>query len=285
MTKTNLQDLIASTDFFAKECILKNSMAISESELKSIISRELKNMEIDDIDSFISSLLDLYKNEILRQDKNAYRSIIQEVKKEDINYITEHKHPRGRFITVLNDNTAMYVSTISDLSVEYYTSKNEMLADIILKQCFSIKYNAKENQVTINSTVSSADYVFSKEILLYIKNNMNDITKEILNRNALLTYKNQNNYDLFKDYLKTTVLNIFDTSINTPPKNINIGDTIQTKYSDNATVIDIDTESQTLKLDKEIQNEITVFTDVISYKNEDIITKVISPQEDMEMEE
>lgn len=285
MIKTNLQYLIENTDFFAKECILKNSMVISESELKSIISRELKNIERNDIDSFISSLLDLYKNEILRQDKIAYRSIVQEVKSEDIKYIVEHQHPRGRFITVLNDKTAMYVSTISDLSVEYYTSKNEMLADIILKQCFSINYNAKENQVTINPTVSSADYIFSKEILLYIKNNMNDITKEILNRNALLTYKNQNNYDLFKDYLKTTVLNIFDTSISTPPKNINIGDIIQTKYSDNATVIDIDTENQTLKLDKEIQNEITVFTDVISYKNEDIITKIISPQEDMEMEE
>lgn len=285
MTKTNLQDLIASTDFFAKECILKNSMTISESELKSIISRELKNMARNDIDSFISSLLDLYKNEILRQDKNAYRKIVQEIKAEEIKYIVEHQHPRGRFITVLNDNTAMYVSTISDLSVEYYTSKNEMLADIILKQCFSINYNAKENQVTINSKVSSADYIFSKEILLYIKNNMNDITKEILNRNALLTYKNQNNYDLFRDYLKTTVLNIFDTSKNTPPKNINIGDTIQTKYSDNATVIDIDTENQTLKLDREIQNEITVFTNVISYENEDIITKIISPQEDMEMEE
>lgn len=285
MTKTNLQYLIANTDLFSKECILKNSMAISESELKSIITRELKNMEENEIDTFISSLLDLYKNEILRQDKIAYRSIVQEIKAEDIKYIVEHKHPRGRFITVLNDNTAMYVSTISDLSVEYYTSKNEMLADIILKQYFSINYNAKENQVTINPTVSSADYIFSKEILLYIKNNMNDITKEILNRNALLTYKNQNNYDLFKDYLKTTVLNIFDTPKNTPPKNINIGDTIQTKYSDNATVIDIDIENQTLKLDKEIQNEITVFTDVISYKNEDIITKIISPQEDMEMEE
>lgn len=285
MTKTNLQYLIANTDLFSKECILKNSMAISESELKSIITRELKNMEENEIDTFISSLLDLYKNEILRQDKIAYRSIVQEIKAEDIKYIVEHKHPRGRFITVLNDNTAMYVSTISDLSVEYYTSKNEMLADIILKQCFSINYNAKENQVTIKPTVSSADYIFSKEILLYIKNNMNDIAKEILNRNALLTYKNQNNYDLFKDYLKTTVLNIFDTSKNTPPKNINIGDTIQTKYSDNATVIDIDTENQTLKLDKEIQNEITVFTNVISYKNEDIITKIISPQEDMEMEE
>ena len=169
MTKTNLQYLIANTDLFSKECILKNSMAISESELKSIITRELKNMKENEIDTFISSLLDLYKNEILRQDKIAYRSIVQEIKAEDIKYVVEHKHPRGRFITVLNDNTAMYVSTISDLSVEYYTSKNEMLADIILKQCFSINYNAKENQVTINSTVSSADYIFSKEILLYIK--------------------------------------------------------------------------------------------------------------------
>ena len=31
-------------------------------------------------------------------------------------------------------------------------------------------------------------------------------------------------------------------------------------------------------------NDITVFTDVISYKNENIITKIISPQEDIEME-
>lgn len=140
MTRTNLEYLIKNTDLFEDECVLKNSLAISESELKSIISKELKNMENTEINDFISSLLDLYKIEILNQDKKAYRSIIQEIKQEDINYITEHRHPRGRFITVLNDNMAMYVSTINDLSVEYYTSKNEMIADIILKQCFSVKY-------------------------------------------------------------------------------------------------------------------------------------------------
>ena len=153
MTKTNLEYLIKNTDLFANECVLKNSLAISESELKSIISKELKNMEKSEIDNFISSLLDIYKNETLSQDKKAYRSIIQEIRKEDINYITEHRHPRGRFITVLNDNMVMYVSAISDLSVEYYNSKNEMIADIILKQCFSIKYNSKDNNVTINATV------------------------------------------------------------------------------------------------------------------------------------
>lgn len=284
MTKTNLEYLIKNTDFFSNECILKNSLAVSESELKSIISKELKNMENSEIDNFISSLLDLYKIEILKQDKKAYRSIIQEVKKEDINYITEHKHPRGRFITVLDDGMAMYVSTINDLSVEYYTSKNEMIADIILKQCFSVKYDSKQNNITINATVKSADYFFSKDILKYIKNNLEDITKEILKRNILLTYKNQNNYDLFKEYLQNTVTNIFYFPANEMPKNIKVGDMLQTKYCDTATVIDIDTESQTLKLDREIQNDITVFTDVISYKNENIITKIISPQEDIEME-
>ena len=284
MTKTNLEYLIKNTDFFANECILKNSLAISESELKSIISKELKNMEKAKIDDFISSLLDLYKVEILSQDKKAYRSIIQEVKKEDINYITEHRHPRGRFITTLDNNMAMYVSTISDLSVEYYTSKSEMIADIILKQCFSVNYNAKQNNVTINATVNSADHVFSKDILLYIKNNLNSIINEILKRNILLTYKNQNNYDLFKEYLQNTIVNIFSTSSRKAPKNIKIGDKLQTKYCDTATVIDIDLENQILKLDREIQNDITVFTDVISYANENIITKIISPQEDMEME-
>lgn len=284
MTKTNLEYLIKNTDLFANECVLKNSLAISESELKSIISKELKNMGKSEIDNFISSLLDIYKNETLSQDKKAYRSIIQEIRKEDINYITEHRHPRGRFITVLDDNMAMYVSTISDLSVEYYNSKNEMIADIILKQCFSIKYNSKDNNVTINATVKSADYVFSKEILEYIKKNINDITTEILKRNILLTYKNQNNYDLFKQYLETTVQNIFSTAANEMPKNVKVGDTIQTRYCDTAKVISIDPVNQTLKLDTEIQNDITVFTDVISYRNEDIITKIISPQEDMEME-
>lgn len=284
MTRTNLEYLIKNTDFFSNECILKNSLAVSESELKSIISKEVKNMENSVIDDFISSLLDLYKIEILKQDKKAYRSIIQEIPKEDINYITEHKHPRGRFITVLDDGMAMYVSTINDLSVEYYTSKNEMIADIILKQCFSVKYDSKQNNITINATVKSADYVFSKDILKYIKNNLEDITKEILKRNILLTYKNQSNYDLFKEYLQNTVTNIFYSPANEMPKNIKVGDMLQTKYCDTATVIDIDTESQTLKLDREIQNDITVFTDVISYKNENIITKVISPQEDIEME-
>lgn len=284
MTKTNLEYLIKNTDFFANECILKNSLAISESELKSIISKKLKNMEKAKIDDFISSLLDLYKVEILSQDKKAYRSIIQEVKKEDINYITEHRHPRGRFITTLDSNMAMYVSTISDLSVEYYSSKDEMIADIILKQCFSVNYNAKQNNVTINVTVNSADYVFSKEILVYIRNNLNSIINEILKRNILLTYKNQNNYDLFKEYLETTVQNIFSTTANEMPKNIKVGDTIQTRYCDTAKVISIDPINQTLKLDTEIQNDITVFTDVISYGNEDVITKIIYPQEDMEME-
>ena len=61
MTRTNLEYLIKNTDFFSNECILKNSFAVSESELKSIISKEVKNMENSEIDDFISSLLDLYK--------------------------------------------------------------------------------------------------------------------------------------------------------------------------------------------------------------------------------
>lgn len=284
MTKMNLEYLIKNTDFFSNECISKNTLAISESELKSMICNELRNMEKSEFDNFISSLLEIYKNEILSQDKKAYRSIIKEIKKEDIKYITEHRHPRGRFITILDDDMAMYVSTISDLYVENYTSKNEMLADIILKQCFNINYNSKENSITINATVKSAEYVFSREILQYIKNNINDITNEILKRNKLLTYKNQNNYDLFKEYLDITVQDIFSSKVNEMPKNIKVGDKIQTKYSDNATVISIDPDNQTLKLDKEIQNDITVFTDVISYANENIITKIISPQEDLEME-
>lgn len=284
MTKTNLEYLIKNTDFFSNECVLKNSLAISESELKSIISKELKNMEDTEVESFISSLLDFYKIEILKQDKKAYRSIVQEIQNEDINYITEHQHPRGRFITVFDDGMAMYVSTINGLSVEYYTSKNEMLADIILKQCFSVKYDSKQNDITINAIVKSADYVFNKNILKYIKNNLDDIIKEILKKNILLTYKNQNNYDLFKEYLQNTVTSIFHSTEKEMPKNIKIGDMLQTKYCDTAKVIDIDTENKTLKLDREIQNDITVFTDVISYKNENIITKIISPQEDMEME-
>ena len=92
MTKTNLEYLIKNTDFFSNECVLKNSLAISESELKSIISKELKNMEDTEVESFISSLLDFYKIEILKQDKKAYRSIVQEIQNEDINYITEHQH-------------------------------------------------------------------------------------------------------------------------------------------------------------------------------------------------
>lgn len=55
MTRTNLKYLIKNTDFFSNECILKNTLAVSESELKSIISKELKNMENSEIDNFISS--------------------------------------------------------------------------------------------------------------------------------------------------------------------------------------------------------------------------------------
>ena len=99
---------------------------------------------------------------------------------------------------------------------------------------------------------------------------------EILKRNTLLTYKNQNNYDLFKEYLETTVQNIFSITTSEMPKDIKVGDTIQTKYCDTATVISINSANQTLKLDTEIQNDITIFTDVI--------TKVISPQEDIEVE-
>ena len=69
MTKTNLEYLIKNTDFFSNECVLKNSLAISESELKSIISKELKNMEDTEVESFISSLLDFYKIEILNKIK------------------------------------------------------------------------------------------------------------------------------------------------------------------------------------------------------------------------
>lgn len=284
MTKNNLENLIKNTDFFSNECILKNSLAITETELKSIISKELKNMDNTEIDNFISSLLDLYKLEILKQDKKAYRSIIQEVDKEDITYIVAHKHPRGRFITTLDDGMAMYVSTISDLSVEYYTSKNEMLADIILKQCFNVEYNSKQNEVTINPIVLSAYHIFNETILIYIKENLEDITKEILKQNILLTYKNQDNYDLFKEYLQNTVSDIFSNKPIELPNNIKVGDKIQTKYCDMAIVQSINPEDETLKLDREIQNNITVFTDVISYKNENIITKIISPQEDIEME-
>ena len=79
----NYERRFKNTDLFEDECVLKNSLAISESELKSIISKELKNMENTEINDFISSLLDLYKIEILNQDKKAYRSIIQEIKQED----------------------------------------------------------------------------------------------------------------------------------------------------------------------------------------------------------
>ena len=54
------------------------------------------------------------------------------------------------------------VSTINDLYVEYYISKNEMIVDIILKQCFYVKYDSKQNNITINATIKSVDYVFSK---------------------------------------------------------------------------------------------------------------------------
>lgn len=287
MNKVNLEKLIKSTDFFANECILKNTLAISEKELKSIISKELKSMKRSEVDDFVSDLLDIYKMEILNQDKKAYRNVIQEVDRQYIGYITEHRHPRGRFITTLDNNMTMYVSTISRLIVENYSSKDEMIANIILKQCFNIEHNSSQNNLCINATVNSADYIFSKKILKYIKYNLNNILNEILKSNILLTYKNQDNYNLFKEYLKNTVSNIIFNSSKELPKNINVGDKLQTKYCETATVIDIDTESETLKLDKEIQNDITVFTDVISYKNENIINKIISPQkkyEDIEME-
>lgn len=287
MNNINLEKLIKSTDFFANECILRNTLAISEKELKSIISKELKSMKESEIGDFISDLLDIYKLEILNQDKKAYRNVIQEVDRQDIAYITEHRHPRGRFITTLDNNMTMYVSTISGLIVENYSSKDEMIANIILKQCFNIEYNSSQNNLCINATVNSADYIFSKKILKYIKYNLNNILNEILKSNILLTYKNQDNYNLFKEYLQNTVSNIIFNSSKELPKNINVGDKLQTKYCETATVIDIDTESETLKLDKEIQNDITVFTDVISYKNENIINKIISPQKkykDIEME-
>lgn len=287
MNNINLEKLIKSTDFFANECILRNTLAISEKELKSIISKELKSMKESEIGDFISDLLDIYKLEILNQDKKAYRNVIQEVDRQDIAYITEHRHPRGRFITTLDNNMTMYVSTISGLIVENYSSKDEMIANIILKQCFNIEYNSSQNNLCINATVNSADYIFSKKILKYIKYNLNNILNEILKSNILLTYKNQDNYNLFKEYLQNTVSNIIFNSSKELPKNINVGDKLQTKYCETATVIDIDIESETLKLDKEIQNDITVFTDVISYKNENIINKIISPQkkyEDIEME-
>lgn len=287
MNKINLEKLIKNTDFFANESILRNTLAISEKELKSIISKELKCMKEIEIDNFISELLDMYKLEILSQDKKAYRNVIQEVDRHDIGYITEHRHPRGRFITTLDNNMTMYVSTISGLIVENYSSKDEMIADIILKQCFNINYNAKQNNLCINATVKSADCIFNQKIIKYIKNNLNNIVNEILKSNILLTYKSQDNYNLFKEYLQNTVSNIISNSSKELPKNIKIGDKLETKYYETATVIDIDTESETLKLDKEIQNDITVFTDVISYKNENIINKIISPEkkyEDIEME-
>lgn len=287
MNKVILEKLIKSTDFFANECILRNTLAISEKELKSIISKELKNMKESEIGDFISDLLDIYKLEILNQDKKAYRNVIQEVDRQDIAYITEHRHPRGRFITTLDNNMTMYVSTISGLIVENYSSKDEMIANIILKQCFNIEHNSSQNNLCINATVNSADYIFSKKILKYIKCNLNNILNEILKSNILLTYKNQDSYNLFKEYLQNIVSNIIFNSSKELPRNINVGDKLQTKYCETATVIDIDTESETLKLDKEIQNDITVFTDVISYKNENIINKIISPQkkyEDIEME-
>ena len=40
------------------------------------------------------------------------------------------------------------------------------------------QYDSKQNDITINAIVKSADYVFNKDILKYIKNNLDDIIKE-----------------------------------------------------------------------------------------------------------
>ena len=284
MTDNEIKDLVKNTNFFTNETLLNNSMNMSEDELISIFINEINRLDNKDRNRFINDFLKVYKQELLHQDKTTLRNVIQEIRKEDIGYVTRHLHPRGNFITEFDEGMAMFISTINELNVENYQSKDKMLADIILKRCFSIKYDTKNNQVMINAITPSVRRIFSKDILAYIKNHIDVITKEILDSNILLTYKNQNNYDLFKEYMQIAVADIFSQDNLEMPKDIKIGDKIQTKYCDMATVIEINAEDKTLKLDRDIQNEITVFTDTISYENEHIITNILSPDSEIDEE-
>lgn len=284
MTNNEIKDLVKNTNFFSNETTLNSSMNMSEDELISIFINEINRLDNKDRNRFINDFLKVYKQELLHQDKTTLRNVIQEIRKEDIGYVTGHLHPRGNFITEFDDGMAMFISTINELNVENYQSKDKMLADIILKRCFSIKYDTKNNEVMINAITPSVRRTFSKDILSYIKNHIDIITKEILDSNILLTYKNQNNYDLFKEYMQIAVADIFSQDNLEMPKDIKVGDKIQTKYCDMATVIEINAEDKTLKLDRDIQNEITVFTDTISYENEHIITNILSPDSEIDEE-
>ena len=280
MTDIELKQLVKNTNLFDSESRIYFPLSNTTEELKSILSYELEHLPKSKVKDFISNLLDYHKEETLKQDKTAYRTIITEVDKEFVRYITEHRHPIGIFISELDNKTFAVISTISELSVDYYATKNEMLAALIITNCFAIHYDPQENDMQIKTSVKTVDKIFSEDILKYIKSNIEDISKELINVKVFLNYKNDLRYDMFKDYLENKLSEIFIDD-NTKYPNINIGDIVKTKYFDKATVIGIDTKNCTLKLNSEVQNQITVFTNVISYKDTELIQEI---EDNMEME-
>jgi len=280
LTDIELKQLVKNTNLFDSESRIYFPLSNTTEELKSILSYELEHLPKSKVKDFISNLLDYHKEETLKQDKTAYRTIITEVDKEFVRYITEHRHPIGIFISELDNKTFAVISTISELSVDYYATKNEMLAALIITNCFAIHYDPQENDMQIKTSVKTVDKIFSEDILKYIKSNIEDISKELINVKVFLNYKNDLRYDMFKDYLENKLSEIFIDD-NTKYPNINIGDIVKTKYFDKATVIGIDTKNCTLKLNSEVQNQITVFTNVISYKDTELIQEI---EDNMEME-
>lgn len=280
MDKIELKQLIKNTNLFDDESRLSPPLSNTTKELKSILGYELEHIPKGKIKDFISNILDYYKEEILNQDKTAYRTIITEIDKESVRYITEHRHPVGTFISELDNTTFAVISTISDLSVDYYPTRNEMLAALIIKNCFAIHYDPQENDMQIQVSLKTVDKVFSEDILRYIKSNIKDISKDLTDNKIFLNYKDELRYDMFRDYLDSKLSEVFIND-NAEYPNINMGDVIKTKYFDKATVIGIDTKNGTLKLSTEVQNDITVFTDVINYKDTDFIKEI---ENNMEME-
>ena len=284
MLKNNdIRNLLKNTNLFSNESTYRNSLKMTEDELLSIYISELKQLEKDDIVVFTTNFIKEYKKELLHQDKIAYRNKIQEIEAKEVPYLTKHLHPIGNFIAELDDKSAIYISTINELNVDYYKSKNELLADIILKKCFRIKNEEKNNSI-ITPIAPSIKYIFCDELLVYIKDNINLIIDEILNNSNVRQHIQEDECSLFKDYIKNSVDIIFNKNNGKMPSNIKQGDKIQTKYLDTAKVIDIDPFNKVLKLDREIQNEITVFTDKINYENENIITNILPTDSEIDME-
>lgn len=285
MNKSELKELIKNTDFFYEDCKLIKMRETTITELKSILTYELQNKSKEELYGLVSELIDSCKEEILDQDKRVCRTIVSEIDPKWVRHITEHRHPVGTFITRLGKYEYMMINTFAGLDTKYYHSKNEMLAQLILEKCFNIFYDPNENVIQIQTLRTTMETMFSRDILKYIKRNADGITSEILSHELFRKFKDADREELFKEYMKFNLRNIFEDSEQKYPSYIQIGDKIKTRLSDEATVIDIDPISKTMKLDKEVQNDITIFTDTINYENKDFIVEIASPNVDeQEME-